>query len=139
MLFRSQGSLRGATYPSGLQASGRRNDRGGKPQKGFEAAVTLIGEVGPKGFTIREVARRARVSHNAPYRHFRGNGELLQAVAIEGFERLTDSMKNRSAAGETAAERLWLCGCGYVDFALRWPHHFLVMFDLPSKIGRAHV
>src|SRR4029077_9607461 len=98
----------------------------------LDAAVTLIGEVGPKGFTIREVARSAGVSHNAPYRHFRDKAELLEAVAIEGFERLTDAMKRRSAAGKTAAERLRLCGCGYVDFALRWPQHFLVMFDLPS-------
>jgi AcrR family transcriptional regulator len=99
----------------------------------LEAAVALIGEVGPKGFTIREVARRAGVSHNAPYRHFRDKDELLGAVAIEGFERLTDAMKKRAAAGGTAAERLRLCGCGYVDFALHWPQHFLVMFDLPSS------
>jgi hypothetical protein len=46
---------------------------------------------------------------------------------------LTNAMKKRSAAGGTAAERLRLCGCGYVDFALRRPQHFLVMFDLPSR------
>jgi len=99
----------------------------------LDAGVALIGEVGPKGFTIREVARRAGVSHNAPYRHFRDKDELLEAIALEGFERLTAAMKKRSAAGAKAAERLMLCGCGYVDFALRWPHHFLVMFDLPSR------
>src|SRR5260370_25513178 len=99
----------------------------------LDAAVTLIGEVGPKGFTIREVARRAGVSHNAPYRHFRDKDELLEAVAIEGFERLTDTMKRRSVAGKTAAERLRLCGCAYVDCALRWPQHFLVRVDLASS------
>jgi AcrR family transcriptional regulator len=98
----------------------------------LDAAVALIGEVGPKAFTIREVARRAGVSHNAPYRHFRDKDGLLEAVAIEGFERLTHAMKKRSAVSKTAAERLQLCGCGYVDFALRWPQHFLAMFDLPS-------
>jgi hypothetical protein len=61
------------------------------------------------------------------------NMELLEAIALEGFERLTAAMKKRSVAGATAAERLRLCGCGYVDFALRWRHHFLVMFDLPSR------
>ena len=99
----------------------------------LDAGVALIGEAGPKGFTIREVARRAGVSHNAPYRHFRDKDELLEAIALEGFGRLTAAMKKRSAAGAKAAERLRLCGCGYVDFALRWPHHFLVMFDLPSR------
>lgn len=97
-----------------------------------EAAVALIGEVGPRDFTLREVARRAGVSHNAPYRHFPAKDDLLVAVATEGFDRLTALMRKSSARGKTALERLQLCGCGYVDFALRWPHHFLVMFDLPK-------
>ncbi len=95
------------------------------------AAVALIGEVGPRAFTLREVARRAGVSHNAPYRHFAGKDELLVAVAEEGFERLTAVMRKTLARGQSPRERLQLCGCGYVDFALRWPQHFLVMFDLP--------
>jgi len=98
----------------------------------LDAGVALIGEVGPKGFTIREVARRAGVSHNAPYRHFRDKGELLAVIAAEGFERLALAMKQSAADGVTAIDRLRLCGCGYVDFALRWPQHFIVMFDLPS-------
>lgn len=99
----------------------------------LEAAVALIGEVGPRAFTLREVARRAGVSHNAPYRHFSSKDDLLVAVASEGFERLTSVMRKSLSKGKTALERLQLCGCGYVDFALKWPHHFLVMFDLPHK------
>lgn len=98
----------------------------------IEAAVALVGEVGPRAFTLREVARRAGVSHNAPYRHFAAKDDLLAAVASEGFERLTGSMQKWMAKGTTAMERLHLSGCGYVDFALRWPNHFLVMFDLPQ-------
>src|SRR6201998_2133050 len=98
----------------------------------LDAGVALIGEVGPKGFTIREVARRAGGSHNAPYRHFRDKGEYVAAIGAEGFERLALAMKQSGAEGGTAIDRLRLCGCGYVDFALRWPQHFLVMFDLPS-------
>jgi AcrR family transcriptional regulator len=97
----------------------------------LDAAVTLIGEVGPRAFTLREVARRAGVSHNAPYRHFASRDELLVAVAAEGFDRLTATMLKWMSASESTHERLVLCGCGYVDFALRWPHHLLVMFDLP--------
>jgi AcrR family transcriptional regulator len=93
--------------------------------------VTLIGEVGPRAFTLREVARRAGVSHNAPYRHFASKDELLAEVAAEGFDRLTASMRKSAARATSPRERLRECGCGYVAFALRWPHHFLVMFDLP--------
>ena len=98
----------------------------------LNAAIALISQVGPQGFTLREVARRAGVSHNAPYRHFRDKDELLAVVAVQGFERLNSAMKRSAARGTTPLERFRLCGRGYISFALRWPQHFLVMFDLPS-------
>jgi AcrR family transcriptional regulator len=97
----------------------------------LDSAVTLIGEVGPQAFTLREVARRAAVSHNAPYRHFRDKDDLLAAVAAQGFHRLTESMRKAMAKGRTAVERLRLAGRGYVQFALQCPQHILVMFETP--------
>lgn len=101
----------------------------------LEAAVELVGELGPKGFTLREVARRAGVSHNAPYRHFAARDELLLAVADEGFLRLKETMELAVHRGHTAQDRLQLACCGYVEFALRWPNHFAVMFDLPRELA----
>ena len=103
----------------------------------LDAAVALIGEVGPRAFTLREVARRAGVSHNAPYRHFANKDELLVAVAAEGFDQLAACMEERLAPGRTPMERLQLCGQGYVEFALRWPNHLLAMFDLPLELRAA--
>ena len=97
----------------------------------LDAAVALIGEVGPQGFTLREVARRAGVSHNAPYRHFRDKDDLLAEVAAQGFDGLTESIKKAMAKGRTASERLTLAGRGYVQFALQQPQHLLVMFETP--------
>jgi len=96
----------------------------------LEAAVQLIGETGPRGFTLREAARRAGVSHNAPYRHFRDRDDLLAAVAQDGFERLTGAMA-RAAPKAGPLNRLRRSGLAYVDFALRWPQHFAAMFDAP--------
>jgi len=100
----------------------------------LDAAVDLIGTVGLSAFTLREVARRAGVSHNAPYRHFRDKDDLLNAVAAEGFNSLTESMTKAAGAGRNAMERLRLSGQGYVDFALRFPRHFVVMFETPQPI-----
>jgi AcrR family transcriptional regulator len=98
----------------------------------LDAAVGLIAEVGPRAFTLREVARRAGVSHNAPYRHFRDKDDLLAAVAAEGFDRLTETMQKAMAKGRRAAQRLNLAGRGYVQFALQSPQHLLVMFEGPQ-------
>jgi len=96
--------------------------------------VELIAEVGPAAFTLREVARRAGISHNAPYRHFREKDELLAAVATEGFERLADALAKpgkaaRARGPNPALGRFQASGLAYVRFALRSPEHLLVMFD----------
>ena len=95
------------------------------------AAIRLIAEVGPTAFTLREVARRAGVSHNAPYRHFRDRDDLMAAVAAQGFRELTRAMNEAAAPKSDPLDRLKHAGLGYVTFALRRPEHFTVMFDAP--------
>src|SRR5260370_9284273 len=97
----------------------------------LEAAIRLIAEVGPTAFTLREVARRAGVSHNAPYRHFRDRDDLMAAVAAQGFRELTQAMMDAGGQRTDALDRLKHAGLGYVSFALRRPEHFTVMFDAP--------
>jgi len=93
------------------------------------AGLELIAKVGPRAFTLREVARQAKVSHNAPYRHFRDKDDLLAAIAGDGFHRLADTMLAESAEALDPRQRMLLNGRGYVKFAVRNPDHFLVMFD----------
>jgi len=99
----------------------------------LEAALRLVAEVGPTAFTMREVARRAGVSHNAPYRHFRDRNDLMAAVAAQGFRELTQAMAESAAQKTDAVDRLKRAGLGYVSFALRRPEHFTVMFDAPRS------
>ena len=105
----------------------------------LDAGVALIRKLGPKSFTMREVARRAGVSHNAPYRHFRDKDELISAIVGQGFARLNDAMLGQAAAAKTGVDRLELCGRAYVNFALRWPGHFTAMFDLAPQPGEGRL
>ena len=97
----------------------------------LRGAVRVIAEVGPAAFTLREVARRAGVSHNAPYRHFRDKDALLAAVAAQGFRELTRAMRDAGEQQALALEKLKQSGLAYVAFAVRRPEHFTVMFDAP--------
>jgi AcrR family transcriptional regulator len=103
----------------------------------LQAAIQSIAELGPAGFTLREVARRAGVSHNAPYRHFQDKEDLLAAVATEGFRELTQAMLDSVKPKSDARERLKCAGLAYVEFALRRPEHFTVMFDAPVSKSRS--
>lgn len=98
-------------------------------------ALALIREVGADGFTLREVARRAGVSHAAPYRHFRDKADLAAAIAEEGFEGLARAMEEAAEGEGSARDRLLRAGRNYVEVALRRPEHFRVMFaaELDAK------
>ncbi|MGA2984784.1 MAG: TetR/AcrR family transcriptional regulator [Terriglobia bacterium] len=100
----------------------------------LKASLDLIRKSGAGAFTLREVARRAGVSHNAPYRHFRDKEELLAVLAAEGFDRLTAAMNKAAEPASSALERFRSCGRGYVEFALRYPQHFAVMFEVSCQI-----
>lgn len=86
------------------------------------AAGELLAEGGVVAVSLREVARRAGVSHNAPYRHFPEREALLAALAAEGFAELG----RRMAALPVA--RLEALGQCYVAFALEQPGRFALMF-----------
>jgi len=99
----------------------------------LNAALRLISEVGPTAFTLREVARRAGVSHNAPYRHFKDRDELMAAVSTQGYEELTRALLDAGEQESGSLARLKAAGLAYVKFALRRPEHFTVMFDAPAS------
>lgn len=97
----------------------------------LEAALSLFVERGAFDFTLRELARKAGVTHNAPYRHFAGKAELLAALREEGFALLAEACRARLGDEEDVRVRVRLLGEAYVRFALEHPHHFRLMLHNP--------
>lgn len=89
----------------------------------LDAAVAVVAEQGPGAVRLRDLARRAGVSHAAPAHHFGDRAGLLTAVAVEGFGLLAEALEH-AAATEDFAE----VGVAYVLFADGHPGHFPVMF-----------
>lgn len=96
----------------------------------LRAALELIAEKGPAGFTFAEAARWAGVSPAAPYRHFRDRDELLASVALRGFNQFEAVLARAWDGGRpdifTALDRL---GKAYLGFARTEPAFYAAMFE----------
>ena len=96
----------------------------------IRAALELIAEKGPAGFTFAEAARWAGVSPAAPYRHFRDRDELLADVARRGFDAFATVLAAAWDGGRpdvfTAFDRV---GKAYLHFAKTEPAYYSAMFE----------
>ncbi len=96
----------------------------------LDASLALVAEHGVRAVSFREVARRAGVSHQAPYHHFGNTQGILHAIAQEGFAALTAAMaRAAAAAGPDPRKALTSAGIAYVTFARSHVGHFRVMFQ----------
>src|SRR5271156_1348012 len=94
----------------------------------IDAALSLVREEQDWTFSLREVARRAGVSHNAPYNHFANKQDLLSAIAVAGFLDLRERLQKSIARTEDAKEALIKSGVAYVKFGVGNAAHYRLMF-----------
>jgi AcrR family transcriptional regulator len=111
-----------STTPASKDA--RPYHHGDLPRVLLDTATQAILEVGPAAVSLRDLARRAGVSHAAPAYHFGDKAGLLTAVAAEGFERLTATLREAYQTTGSFVE----VGVAYVRFAVTHRAHFEVMF-----------
>ena len=108
----------------------------------IDAASRLLEAEGPSALSLRAVAREAGVSPAAPYHHFKDKGELLDAVAHEGWILLDAALAKAKALAPSPAEAINSLGVAYVCFARENPALYRVMYDtardredLPDQMG----
>ncbi len=92
-----------------------------------KAALEILRETQSLEFSLRELARRAGVSHNAPYKHFADKRELLAAVSAAGFETLTKRMAHEMADSDPR-EQLFAMLRAYIDHGVENPALYSLMF-----------
>ena len=119
-------------WPVSTSRSGKRAYHHGDLQASvLRAASKLLEKEGLDGLTLRALARRIGVSHNAPYRHFPDRETLLAALAAEGYAMLGEAQ--REAAATSGLRGM---GEAYVRFALDHPQRFRLMFGGAVQIAR---
>lgn len=94
----------------------------------LDAALALVRERGPAGFTLAEICRAAGVSQAAPYRHFESKEHLLAEAAAEGFRLLIDWTGQAFDGCNDLDTALHRITAGYLAFARNYPAHLAVMF-----------
>lgn len=97
-------------------------------QRILDTARTVLDEQGVAGLSLREVARRAGVTHQAPYHHFADRESILAELVAQGFDDLARRLAQAHAAGGGAEATLVASGTAYVGFALDQPGVFRIMF-----------
>lgn len=110
--------------------AGRRKRPADLREACVEEALAIVGESGLESLSLREVARRLKVSHQAPYKHFPSRDHILAEVvgrAFTGFARHLDT-RTRSA---DPMEDLAHLGLAYLAFARSHPLHYQLMFGAP--------
>jgi len=110
------------------QSSGRPYHHGDLRRTIVNAALEILRETQSVEFSLRELARRAGVSHNAPYKHFADKRELLAAVSAAGFETLTKRMAREMARLQNPRQRLFAMLRAYVDHGVENPALYSLMF-----------
>jgi AcrR family transcriptional regulator len=112
------------------ERGGRGYHHGNLKEALIQAALDLIAEKGPTGFTFAEAARSAGVSPAAPYRHFRDRDQLLADIARRGFEMFAGALEKAWDEGRpepgAAFERV---GRAYLAFARSEPAFYSAMFE----------
>jgi AcrR family transcriptional regulator len=101
------------------------------------AALELIAEKGPAGFTVAEAARLAGVSPAAPYRHFRDAEALLAEVALRGYERFAAALAAAWQDGSPDPQRAFeALGRAYLAYARDEPAYYAAMFETHIALDR---
>lgn len=95
----------------------------------IDAARRLLEAEGPSALSLRAVAREAGVSPAAPYHHFKDKGELLHAVAEQGWDMLNNALTEARAKALTVRDKMSALGVAYVVFARDNPSLYRVMYD----------
>jgi len=102
-----------------------------------DAALALIEEKGPTGFTLSEAAKQAGVTPAAVYRHFEGREDLIAEAARQGYEIFSDLMDYAYQTGQPSALAAFeATGRAYLAFARKYPGHYIAMFESGISINR---
>src|SRR3954465_5469775 len=124
-----------ASLASARGAGGRGYHHGDLRNGLLQAAREILEEESLSALTLRAVARKAGVSHAAPYRHFPNHEALLVELSVEGFDELRGAITEAAKAQGSESDKIATIGAAYMRFVAQRPALARLMFggQLPNR------
>jgi len=102
-----------------------------------QQALAIIAENGLDALSLRDVARRLKVSHQAPYKHFASREHILAEVLRRAYADFADYLERR-IRGQSGTDAMHQLGLGYLGYAKARPLQYQLMFATPLRTPEAH-
>jgi AcrR family transcriptional regulator len=103
-----------------------------------KVATERFARFGYEGVTMRQLAEALGCSPKTPYRYFKDKADILATVRAQAFGRFADALEKAASAAPDAGSRGRAIGEAYLNFALRNPHAYRIMFDIDAPIDETH-
>lgn len=115
----------------------KRPDATSTRQACLDKALAIIGERGLEALSLREVARRLGLSHQAPYKHFASRDHLLAELVETLYAEFAAHLDDRPAVEDPFID-LGNMGVRYLDYAFEWPLRYRLLFGTPLPSADTH-
>ena len=110
----------------------------GVREASLRVAMEIIAAEGPESLSLREVARRLGVSHQAPYKYFPSREHLIAELVGRSFVAFGEALEAAAATEQEPGPSLIAMGQGYLDFVARHPFEYRMMFSIPLPPAETH-
>lgn len=105
----------------------------------IQAGIEILAEEGVGGLSLRKAARKAGVSHAAPYAHFADKQTLIAAIASDGHKKILERFEMIRAKHSEDPLRQFVAGAwAYVEFGLQSPDHYRITFSDAVQVEHGH-
>ena len=103
-----------------------------------KVATERFAKYGYEGVTMRQLADALGCSPKTPYRYFKDKADILATVRAQAFAKFSEALEKAAAGAREPSDRGRLTSEAYMQFALKNPHAYRIMFEIDAPVDEKH-